>query len=93
MFYSGLKVKTAEAMAFGAAIVCTEVASTCLPLDKKHHQLKSEAECVDFLKWLAGVEYSSRLARIEEMRADSRKKYKMYKAKYPLRKLIEKICE
>lgn len=93
MFYSGLKVKTAEAMAFGAAIVCTEVASTCLPLDKKHHQLKSEAECVDFLKWLAGVEYSSRLARIEEMRADSRKKYKMYKAKYPLRELIEKICE
>ena len=93
MFYSGLKVKTAEAMSFGAAIVCTKVASTCLPLDKKHHQLKSEAECVDFLEWLAGIDYGSRLAHINEMRADSREKYTMYKSKYPLRDLIEKICE
>lgn len=92
MFYSGLKVKTAEAMAFGAAIVCTKVASTCLPLDKKHHQLENEAECVDVLKELAGVSYSSRCARIAEMRADSRKKYLMYKAKYPLKELVESIC-
>lgn len=93
MFYSGLKVKTAEAMSFGAAIVCTKVASTCLPLDKKYHQLESEAECVDFLKWLAGIEYSSRCAHITEMRADSRKKYAIYKKKYSLKELIETICK
>lgn len=93
MFYSGLKVKTAEAMSFGAAIVCTKVASTCLPLDQRHHQLESEAACVEFLKWLAGIDYSSRCAHIKEMRADSKKKYIMYKKKYPLKELIETICQ
>ena len=92
MFYSGLKVKTAEAMSFGAAIVCTKVASTGLPLDKKYHQLESEIECVSFLTELAEMDYSSRLAHITEMRIDSREKYTMYKRKYPLRNLITEMC-
>ena len=93
MFYSGLKVKTAEAMSFGAAIVCTKIAGTGLPLDKVHHQMKNEAACVEYLKEIARKNYDSRCAEIQEMRADSREKYLLYQKKYPLDELIKAICE
>lgn len=92
MFYSGLKVKTVEALSFGAALVCTKVASTCLPLDKSYYQFEDEAACVEFLKELAGKKYESRYARIMEMRAVSKKRYLMYKKKYPLKELVEAMC-
>lgn len=93
MFYSGLKVKTVEALSFGAAVVCTRVASTCLPLDKRYHQLVDERACVDFLKEMAGRDYSSRSARIKEMRAESRKKFTVYTKKYSLKELVSEISQ
>ena len=92
MFYSGLKVKTVEALSFGAALVCTKVASTCLPLDKSYYQFEDEAACVEFLKELAGKKYESRYGRIMEMRAVSKKRYLMYKKKNPLKELVKALC-
>ena len=92
MFYSGLKVESLEALSFGAALVCTKVASTCLPLDKSYYQFEDEAACVEFLKELAGKKYESRYGRIMEMRAVSKKRYLMYKKKYPLKELVKALC-
>jgi len=92
-FYSGLKVKTAEAMSYGTALVCTDVASTGLPLDKDYHHLENEEACVDYLKDLAAMNYNSRRVRVKEMRTESRKKYTAYRDKYPLEELIKTICE
>lgn len=88
VFYSGLKVKTVEAMAFGSALVCTSIASTCLPLEKDYHQLKDEKACAEFLKTLLSMNYQKRLAFVQSMRCESKNCYRAFKKKYPFDKLI-----
>ncbi len=93
MFYSGLKVKTVEAMCYGAAIVCTKIASTCLPLEESYHQLQDEKACVEFLESLAAIDANMRINIINEMRENSRLKYEEYQKKYPLESLIRELCD
>jgi len=90
-FYSGLKCKTLEALAYGVGIICTKVAGTGIDMDAPYHSLDTERDCGEYLLALSQKSKEERIKEVNLIREESLKKYKNFCERYSIDELTTQM--
>ena len=87
MFYSGQKVKTVEALAYGMPLICTSTAAAGLPTCSRYHQAGSAQECVKLVEEVAGD-----MSRLHLLQQESISLHRQFYSHYGER-IVEQLIE
>lgn len=86
LFYSGLKIKTIEAMSYGKAVVCTKASADGLNSNSIYHNATDLKDCIKLLQMLSEDD-----SEYEKCKVESKQCFESLSNKYNVDKLLDKM--